>query len=98
MFGVLRYLCPRLHSNRTTNGTWYHSIIRNINPKAASIARNSVAISIPEILLRYTEVDIAVMGEGDVTIVELLRALINGLSIINISGICFLEDDCFHQT
>jgi radical SAM superfamily enzyme YgiQ (UPF0313 family) len=57
------------------------------------IAGNSVASSIPELLLRNTEVDIAVMGEGDVTIVELLEALMKGRSLDNIKGIAFLDGD-----
>ena len=69
------------------------SVIRESNPAAVIIAGNSVASSIPELLLRKTEVDIAVMGEGDVTIVELLEALMKGRSLDNIKGIAFLDGD-----
>ena len=67
--------------------------IRESNPAAVIIAGNSVASSIPELLLRNTEVDIAVMGEGDVTIVELLEALMKGRPLDNIEGIAFLDGD-----
>ncbi len=73
------------------------AIIRESNPQAVIIAGNSVASSIPELLLRNTEVDVAVMSESDITIVELLRALLGGWPIRGIKGICYLEDDTFRQ-
>lgn len=51
------------------------------------ITGNSVATSIPEILLSKTKVDIAVIGEGDITIVELLKALDNGTPLEEVRGI-----------
>jgi len=48
-------------------------IIREENKDAIIICGNSVASSIPRILLEKTEVDIAVVGEGDVVIVDILR-------------------------
>lgn len=50
-------------------------IVRKLNKDTIIIAGNSVASSIPRHLLEYTEVDIAIMGEGDETIVELLKNL-----------------------
>jgi radical SAM superfamily enzyme YgiQ (UPF0313 family) len=67
------------------------SVIREINPKATIIAGNSVASSIPELLLRNTEVDIAVVGEGDVTIVELLEAIMKDRPLYEVRGIGFLD-------
>jgi len=40
-------------------------VIKGINKKITIIAGNSVASSIPETILGKTDVDIAVMGEGD---------------------------------
>lgn len=74
------------------------SVIRDSNPDAVIIAGNSVATSIPELLLRNTEVNIAVMGEGDVTIVELVEALKEKRQLKEIEGIAFLDDDTFIQT
>ncbi|MDD2731841.1 MAG: radical SAM protein [Candidatus Pacebacteria bacterium] len=56
------------------------------------IAGNSVATSIPETLLEKTKVDIAVIGEGDITIVELLKALETRASLEKVKGIAFLKD------
>ncbi|MDP8212381.1 MAG: radical SAM protein, partial [Candidatus Zapsychrus exili] len=72
-------------------------VIKKVNPKGTIIAGNSVATSIPEILLTKTKADIGVMGESDITIVELLKSLIDGLPILEIEGIVFKEDGrvCF---
>lgn len=68
------------------------ALAKRINPKAVVVAGNSVATSIPEILLRHTDVDVAVMGEGDITFVELLKALENGESFRQVPGIVFKEN------
>ena len=65
--------------------------IRRIHPEATIVVGNSVATSIPDILLTKTESDIAIMGEGDIAIVELLHALTNRTSLHAIAGICFIE-------
>ena len=56
------------------------------------IAGNSVATSIPEILLTKTKVDIGVMGEGDITIVELLRAIANKTPLEDVKGIVYKKE------
>ena len=66
-------------------------LIRDYHSKATIVVGNSVATSIPEILLTNTDTDIAVMGEGDITIVELLKALQNGTPLRDVEGICFVE-------
>lgn len=66
-------------------------IIKKINPAGIVIAGNSVATSIPELLLRKTDVDICVMGEGDLTIVELLKALLGNLPVSQVKGIVFKQ-------
>lgn len=53
------------------------------------IVGNSVATSIPEILLSKTKADIGVVGEGDVTIVELLEALDKKTPLDKVKGIFF---------
>ena len=51
------------------------------------IIGNSVATSIPETLMEKTEADIGVMNEGDVTIVELLKAIENNTPLEDVKGI-----------
>lgn len=53
------------------------------------VCGNSVASSIPELLLSRTKVDIAVIGEGDITIVELLKAIEEDIPLERVDGIYF---------
>jgi len=55
------------------------------------IVGNSVAASIPKILMKKTKADIGVMGEGDITIVELLKAIENNTSLLDVKGIFFKQ-------
>lgn len=68
------------------------SIARSANPGSVIIAGNSVASSIPEFLLQNTEVDIAVKGEGENTIVNLLSALEKGQPLDQVKGIVFSKN------
>jgi len=47
----------------------------------------------PEFFLRKTGADAIVMGEGEITIVELLNALKNGQALDRIKGIAFRRED-----
>jgi radical SAM superfamily enzyme YgiQ (UPF0313 family) len=64
-------------------------LLREINKNCVIIIGNSVASSIPEILLSRTQADIAVIGEGDITIVETLNALRDNLALDRVEGIYF---------
>lgn len=56
------------------------------------IVGNSVATSIPHILLNRTKADIGVIGEGDITIIELLSALRDKTPIEDVKGIFFKKN------
>lgn len=73
-------------------------IIKEWNPNGIIIAGNSVATSVPELLLENTKVDIAVLGEGDITFVELLRQIQTSGDISSVEGIAYLEDGRTHFT
>lgn len=73
-------------------------IIKKINPESLIIAGNSVATSIPKLLLENTKVDVAVLGESDITIVELLKTLEKNEDIGNVKGIVYKEDGRFIET
>ena len=66
--------------------------VREIYPKTIIVVGNSVASAVPEITLFKTAVDIAVIGEGDVTIVEVLKAVTAGRDLRDIAGICYRKD------
>lgn len=68
---------------------WLAKVIKEKNKNIPVIAGNSVATSIPGLLLTKTDVDIAVMGEGDITIIELIRAIIDNRPLDEVKGICF---------
>jgi anaerobic magnesium-protoporphyrin IX monomethyl ester cyclase len=68
---------------------WLSSIIKESHPSTIVIVGNTVAQSIPHILLNRTKADIAVMGEADITIVELLRQLTVSNNLSEIKGICY---------
>lgn len=72
--------------------------VRQNNPKAKIIVGNSVATSIPYMLLQNTEADIAVMGEGDETIVELLRSIESKSPLNEILGIVYKDGEIIHRT
>ncbi|MBI4804277.1 MAG: B12-binding domain-containing radical SAM protein [Desulfovibrio sp.] len=61
--------------------------IRRTNPAALIVVGNSVASSIPEILLNHTETDVAVMGEGEVTALEVVKAWMSGRDIATVEGV-----------
>lgn len=67
-------------------------IARRTNKDALIVAGNSVASSISEHLLRNTEVDIAVKGEGEITMCKILRAVDERTPFEDIKGVAFLKD------
>jgi len=68
------------------------AVVRRHHPDAKIIVGNSVATSIVDTLLTRTEADIAVMSEGDVTIVDLLKTLTASGPLDDVLGICFKQD------
>ncbi|MFC1678600.1 B12-binding domain-containing radical SAM protein [Elusimicrobiota bacterium] len=68
-------------------------IIRICHPKPKVILGGGLGTTVPELMLRETEVDIVVAGEGDVTIVELLDALESDGEWRNVPGLCYLSGD-----
>lgn len=69
------------------------SMIKRINKDAIIVVGNSVATSIPHLLLSRTQADIAVMGEGDITVIELLKSLEEKRPLCEVSGIYFKNGD-----
>ncbi len=63
--------------------------IKKINRKTIIVAGNTVASSIPDHLLTHTGVDMAVLGEGDETVIDLLKLLESGDSLRHCKGIVY---------
>lgn len=74
------------------------ALVRKIQPDAKIIVGNTVASSVPEQLLENTQTDIAVIGEGDITIVELLTAIEKKTNIDAVSGIYYKTDSGVAKT
>ena len=69
---------------------WFTRLARSFNKNAKIIIGNSVAGSIPEIFLRNSEADIAVMGEGEITTFEVVQKIIsNDDDWAKVAGIAF---------
>lgn len=68
------------------------ALIKNYHPYSKIIVGNIVATSVFDTLLRRTKVDIAVIGEGEETIVELLQKLLESKPLEEVRGICFMKD------
>lgn len=73
-------------------------LIKENNPECKIIVGNSVATSIPNLLLKNAKVDVAVMGEGDDVIIELLESISNNKSIENVAGIYFKDGEHIVKT
>ena len=74
------------------------ALIRRINPQATIIVGNSVATSVHKILLTKTEVDIAVLGEGDEVVVEVLDHMLHSKPLNDIKGIAFTQNNQIVET
>ncbi len=64
---------------------WLTQTAKRVNPHCTLVVGNSVGSSMPEILFAHTPTDIVVLGEGDITIVEVLKALDEGRSLGDIA-------------
>jgi anaerobic magnesium-protoporphyrin IX monomethyl ester cyclase len=60
---------------------WFCGMVKEHQPHCKLIVGNSVASSIPEVIMHYAPVDVIVLGEADVTVVELLQAISDGRSL-----------------
>lgn len=68
---------------------WISATVTNLFPNVPIFAGNTVASTIPEVLLKHSCVDVAVIGEGEVTALDLVNTLeING-NLANVKGIWY---------
>jgi len=67
------------------------SMIKEHQPHAKIIVGNTVSTSMPELLLERTAVDIAVVGEGDKTIIEILERIEKDEGLEGVNGIYYKD-------
>ena len=70
-------------------------IINGFHPKCKILAGGSAAMSVPEILLKNSKVDVVCTGEGEITIVDLLEAFQHeeNTDLSQIKGIAYKDSD-----
>ncbi len=66
--------------------------VRKINNNAKIVLGGALATSLPERMLQVTGADIAVIGEGERTMVELVSAIDNNKKLGDIRGIAFRDN------
>lgn len=71
---------------------WIQKTIKKYHPKSIIIVGNSVGSSIVNVIYESTLIDYIVKGEGDITDVELLRALINNEPVEDVLGVYYRGD------
>ncbi len=71
---------------------------RQANPHIVCIGGGAGFTAEPELFCRMTTADIAVLGEGEVTDVELLRTLDNGESLSQVEGIIYWDGEQYIKT
>ena len=74
---------------------WVCKVIKSNFPKTKIIVGNSVAGSIPEVFLKNTPVDFAIIGEGEITALEIVNNLHKDLDTKNIEGIAYVSNGEF---
>jgi len=70
---------------------WLTKTIKKHHPKTKIIVGNSVAGSIPEIFLKNSTADVAIIGEGEIGALETVKAIEQNKSLHEVEGIAFLD-------
>ena len=72
---------------------WLISVIKKHHPDKKIVVGGSIGTSIPQIILGKTAADIVCMGEGEVTVVELLKTVQNREDLSDVDGLWFKTTD-----
>lgn len=72
---------------------WLIGILKRDHPDKKIMIGGSVGTSIPKIILEKTEADIICKGEGEITVMELVNALQDGIDLKTVDGIWFKGQD-----
>lgn len=77
---------------------WLAKIIKKYKPGIPIIAGNMVSTANPEVLLKNSNVDIAVIDEGEITAKELVSAINSGRDLKEIKGIYYKDNGIIIET
>jgi anaerobic magnesium-protoporphyrin IX monomethyl ester cyclase len=70
---------------------WLTHTIRKHHPATKIIIGNSVAGSIPEVFLKNSAADVVVIGEGELSVHEVLEAFRTGADLKTVEGIAYVD-------
>lgn len=68
---------------------WLVSVLKKYHPHKKIMVGGSSSTLIPRILLGRTEADIAYIGEGEITSVEIVNAIENSQNLRSVQGIWY---------
>ncbi len=77
---------------------WLTKVIKKYHPTKKIILGGGLASTCTEIVLKRTEVDIAVIGEGELTMKKLTETLENDGDLQNVAGIAYKDNMKIYQT
>ena len=77
---------------------WLTKNLKNKNPNAKIVVGGAHATSIPEIILENTKADICVIGEGELTIEDLIQKIEQNGNLNEVDGIYFKENSKIFNT
>jgi radical SAM superfamily enzyme YgiQ (UPF0313 family) len=72
---------------------WLIKLLKKYHPTKKIMIGGSVGTSIPEIMLKNNAADIVCIGEGELTVVDLVSAIEQKRSFAGVDGIWFKDDD-----
>lgn len=70
---------------------WQNALIKQIKPSVTIIAGGSLVTEIPELALKRLNIDIGIMGEGEITCKKVVKALEEKKKWQGIAGVCYLD-------
>jgi radical SAM superfamily enzyme YgiQ (UPF0313 family) len=72
---------------------WFVNTVKKYHPDTKVIVGNSVGGSIPDVFLKHAKADAVVIGEGEITAVELVDAFRLGKDLNQVEGIAFMDQN-----
>jgi len=77
---------------------WLTQVVRELNPSARIILGGALPTTVPRLMLETTDADTVAIGEGEVTVKELISAIENHGNLSQVRGIQYKEDGKICQT
>lgn len=74
------------------------SVARQVKPSIINIIGGGIFSSSPDAMMRSVDIDAGVIGEGEETVVELMKALEEGRELSGVNGIMYKRDATFEKT